>query len=134
MKKLFLALVCFVATFAFVSCGGSSTPADQAAEWIELVKAKDYKAFVETLNLQGETEEEIEQAKQFYLGMFEGKAEKTIAKHGGIESYTLVSEEVAEDGNSAKVEYELTYGDGTKDKTKFNMVKIDGEWKNEIKK
>lgn len=134
MKKLFFALVCFVASFAFVSCGGPSTPADVSADWIELVKAKDYKAFVETFNVTGESAEEIEQQKQFLLGMFEGKAEKSIAKHGGIDSYTLISEEVAEDGNTAKVEYEITYTDGTKDKTKFNMVKVDGEWKNDVKK
>lgn len=133
MKKLFFALVCFVASFAFVSCG-SSTPADVAADWIELVKNKDYKAFVETFNVTGDSAEEVEQQKQFLLGMFEGKAEKAIAKHGGIESYTLVSEEVAEDGNTAKVVYDITYTDGTKDKTKFNMVKVDGEWKNEVKK
>jgi hypothetical protein len=66
--------------------------------------------------------------------MLQSKAAKTFDKKGGIDSYTLVSEEIAEDGNSAKVEYEITYGDGSKDSTKFNMVKVDGDWKQEIKK
>ena len=53
---------------------------------------------------------------------------------GGIQSYTLVKEEIAEDGNSAKVEFEVTYGDGSKKTEKMNFVLVDGEWKQEIKK
>ena len=133
MKKLLFAIVCLVASFTFASCGGS-TPADEAAKCIELLKNKDYEGFVETIALKGETTEEIDQQKQFYIGMLQSKAEKTFEKKGGIDSYTLVSEEISEDGNSAKVEYEITYGDGSKDSTKFNMVKVDGDWKQEIKK
>jgi hypothetical protein len=133
MKKLLFAIVCLIASFTFASCGGS-TPADEAAKCIELLKNKDYEGFVETIALKGETTEEIDQQKQFYLGMLQSKAAKTFDKKGGIDSYTLVSEEIAEDGNSAKVEYEITYGDGSKDSTKFNMVKVDGDWKQEIKK
>lgn len=135
MKKLIFALVCFVASFAFVSCGSKeATPTSAAENSIELMKAKDYQGFIETIHFTGETPEEIEQQKQFYLGMIQGKADKTITKRGGIESYTLISEEIAEDGNTAKLQYELTYGDGTKDKSKFNMIKVDGKWMNEIKK
>ena len=80
------------------------------------------------------TPEEIEQAKQMYVSLFKDKGEKQMEKKGGIESYTLVSEELAEDGKTAKVKYDVTYGDGSVDTQKFNMVLVDGEWKQEMKK
>ena len=134
MKKILFAIVCLVASFTFASCGGGSTPADQGAKCIELLKDKDYKAFVETINFEGETAEEIDQQKQFFLELLTKKVDEMYETVGGIQSYTLVKEEIAEDGNTAKLQYELTYGDGTKDKSKFNMIKVDGKWMNEIKK
>ena len=54
MKKLLFAIVCLMASFTFASCGGS-TPADEAANCIELLKNKDYDGFVETINFKGDT-------------------------------------------------------------------------------
>lgn len=135
MKKLFFVLVCVFALMA-TSCGGNSaTPAGAAADCIELIKAKDYEGFVETINMgENATPEEIEQAKQMYVALFKDKGEKQMEKKGGIESYTLVSEEIAEDGNTAKVKYDITYGDGSVETQKFDMVLVDGVWKQEIKK
>ena len=134
MKKILFAIVCLVASFTFASCGGGSTPADQGAKCIELLKDKDYKAFVETINFEGETAEEIDQQKQFFLELLTKKVDEMYETVGGIQSYTLVNEEIAEDGNSAKVEFEVTYGDGSKKTEKMNFVLVDGEWKQEIKK
>lgn len=135
MKKLFFVLVCVFALMA-TSCGGNSaTPAGAAADCIELIKAKDYEGFVETINMsENATPEEIEQAKQMYVALFKDKGEKQMEKKGGIESYTLVSEEIAEDGNTAKVKYDITYGDGSVETQKFDMVLVDGVWKQEVKK
>lgn len=135
MKKVFLALVCVFALMA-TSCGGNSvTPAGAAAECIELIKAKDYEGFVETIKMsENATPEEIEQTKQMYVSLFKEKGEKQMEKKGGIESYTLVSEEIAEDGQTAKVKYDVTYGDGSTDTQKFNMVLVDGKWMQEVKK
>ncbi len=135
MKKVFLALVCVFALMA-TSCGGdSATPAGAAAECIELIKAKDYEGFVETIKMsENATPEEVEQVKQMYVSMFKEKGEKQMEKKGGIESYTLVSEEIAEDGQTAKVKYDVTYGDGSTDTQKFDMVLVDGKWMQEVKK
>lgn len=135
MKKLFFVLVCVFALMA-TSCGGNSaTPAGAAADCIELIKAKDYEGFVETINMsENATPEEIEQAKQMYVSLFRDKGEKQIEKKGGIESYTLVSEEIAEDGQTAKVKYDITYGNGSVETQKFDMVLVDGVWKQEVKK
>lgn len=135
MKKLFFALVCMFAVMAVTSCGGSSaTPAGAAADCIELIKAQDYEGFVETIHFGDATPEEIEQAKAMYVSLFKDKGSKQIEKKGGIASYTLISEEIAEDGQTAKVKYELTYGDGSTETQKFDMTFVDGEWKQVIKK
>lgn len=137
MKKIFIALVCMVAVLAATtSCGGgASTPAGAAADCIELLKAKDYEGFVETIKLnENATPEEIEQTKVMYVSLLKDKGAKQMEKKGGIASYTLLSEEIAEDGQTAKVKYEITYGDGSTDTQKFNMVLVDGEWLQEIKK
>jgi hypothetical protein len=78
--------------------------------------------------------EEQEQAKQMFLAMFDEKGSKMIDEKQGIVSYTLVSEEIAEDGKSAKVKYDITYGDGTTQTQIFELVLVDGVWKQQIKK
>lgn len=136
MKKLFLSLVCMIALITISSCGGSSaTPSDTAKEWIELIKAKDYESFVETIQPNEKaTPEEAEQTKQMYLSLFKDKGDKQIEKKGGIDSYSILSETIAEDGKTAKVEYEIVYGNGKKDKQSFDMVLVDGKWKQSVKK
>ena len=59
---------------------------------------------------------------------------KQMEQKGGITSYTLASEEIAEDGKTAKVAYETTYGDGSTDKMKLDLILVDGEWKPTINK
>lgn len=136
MKKLFLSLVCMIALITISSCDGSSaTPSDTAKEWIELIKAKDYESFVETIQPNEKaTPEEAEQTKQMYLSLFKDKGDKQIEKKGGIDSYSILSETIAEDGKTAKVEYEIVYGNGKKDKQSFDMVLVDGKWKQSVKK
>lgn len=136
MKKLFLSLVCMIALITISSCSGSSaTPSDTAKEWIELIKAKDYESFVETIQPNEKaTPEEAEQTKQMYLSLFKDKGDKQIEKKGGIDSYSILSETIAEDGKTAKVEYEIVYGNGKKDKQSFDMVLVDGKWKQSVKK
>ena len=91
-------------------------------------------AKMRTINFKGETQEEIDQQKQFFLELLTKKVDEMYEQSGGIESYTLVSEEIAEDGNTAKVVYEITYGDGTKKNETINLINVDGAWKQEINK
>ncbi|MBR5898613.1 MAG: DUF4878 domain-containing protein [Muribaculaceae bacterium] len=134
MKKLFFALVCMFAAMVVTSCGGSATPADAAADCIELMKAQDFEGIVESMYFGDITAEEQAQAKEMYVAMFNEKGAKQLEKLGGISSYALVSEEIAEDGQTAVVKYDITYGDGSVKNQKFNMVLVDGEWKQSAKK
>lgn len=137
MKKIFIAMFCMIAFLATTSCGGgnASTPSRAAEECIELLKARDYEGFVETIKVSGDaTPEEVEQVRTMYVSLLKDKGEKQMEKKNGIASYKLISEEIAEDGQSAKLKYEITYGDGSTDTQKFDMINVDGEWLQEIKK
>ena len=135
MKKLFVAVMCMGAMLATTSCGGgASTPAEAAADCLELMKDKDYEGFVETIKVEADTPEEAKQGKEMLVAMLKEKGDAMMEQKQGIASYTLVSEEVAEDGQTAKVVYDVTYGDGSTDKQKFDMVLVDGEWKQDLKK
>jgi acid phosphatase class B len=133
MKKLFFAIICLCVSFAFVACSGSS-PSGEAAKCIDYLKDKDYAAFVETINVKADTPEKEAATKQQLLEMLQGKGDKMYEKKGGIASYSLISEQIAEDGQIAKVEYEIVYGDGSKDNNSFKMVLVDGVWKQDISK
>lgn len=52
-----------------------------------------------------------------------------------IASCEILSEEIAEDGNTAVVKAKITYGDGTTDDQKFKLVKnADGDWRLDAQK
>lgn len=135
MKKLLFVLVCVFAIMATSCGGGSSTPTDATSDCLELIKAKDYEGFVKSLKMKDSaTPEEIEQAQQMYLALFKEKVDKQIEKKGGFASYSILSEEISEDGATAKVKYEIAYGDGSTDNQTMDLVCVNGEWKPEIKK
>lgn len=120
-----IALVAMVLCFA--SCGKPETPATIAEECIENIKNGDFDAFVETIDADEETKSQFKQ-------LFEAKGKEMIEKSGGIASYKIVSEEISEDGKTAKVKAEIEYGNGKKKDEKFNFVNVDGKWKQVIKK
>ena len=134
MKKVLFSLVCLVACLLVISCGGASTPADAAADCVELIKAQDYEALVETIDFSEVEADKVQESKDLFLALFKEKGGKEMEKKQGITSYTLVSEEIAEDGKSAVVKYDITYGDGSTQTNTFNMVLVDGEWKQSVKK
>ena len=134
MKKVLFSLVCLVACLLVASCGGASTPADAAADCIELMKAQDYEALVATIDFSEVEVDKQQESKDMFLALFKEKGGKEMKQKQGITSYTLVSEEVAEDGKTATVKYDVTYGDGSTKTNTFNMVLVDGEWKQSVKK
>ena len=137
MKKTFLLLTAIVlfATTLFSCGGGAATPSDAATKCVELMKAGDYEGLVNELAFdEGLSDEEIEQSKAMLIGMGKEKSEKKLAEKQGIVSYQVVSEEIAEDGNTAVVKVEITYGDGSTDTEKYDLKLVDGTWKPFIKK
>lgn len=62
------------------------------------------------------------------------KAGKELEKKGGLKSFEVLSEEIAEDGNSAVVKFKQVYGNGEESEDEQKMVKVDGKWLMDIGK
>ena len=107
MKKLFfISLAAIAMIVCMASCGGSKpTPSSITQDCIEYMKNGDYKAFVETLNVNDEQKAQFQQ-------LLEAKGKEAIEKQKGIVAYQIVSEEISEDGLKATVKAEIEYGNG----------------------
>jgi len=62
------------------------------------------------------------------------KAGKELEKKGGLKSFEVLSEEIAEDGNSAVVKFKQVFGNGEESEDEQKMVKVDGKWLMDIGK
>lgn len=127
MKRFALMIIATVfAAFSFVGCK-EATPSTITADCIEYIKAGDYEAYVNTFNMN---EEEKAQLKE----MFEKKGKETIDKMEGVASYEITEETISEDGMKATVKANITYGNGKSQESKFHFVKVEDQWKQEMKK
>lgn len=125
MKKL-VALFAVVAAFFAVSCGGPSTPGNAAIEVYKLMADGKYEKALDKFYVADPAERE--QFESMMLSLCKEKMEPQMAAKGGIEKIELVSEELSEDGKSARVTTKITYGDGSEKEDRTNMVNVDGEW------
>ncbi len=125
MKKL-VALFAVVAAFFAVSCGGSDSPGDVAIEVYELVADGKYEKALDKFYVADPAAKE--EFKSSMLSICEEKMKPQMEAKGGIEKIELVSEEISEDGKSARVTTKITYGDGTSEDERTKMVNVDGEW------
>ena len=102
---------------------------------MEAAKKGNYEKFVDGIAFKdGLSGEEIEQQKKMWISLLEEKGTKEFEKKGGIESIEIISEEIAEDGNSAVVKFKQTFGNGEVDEDSQTMVKKDGKWLMDINK
>lgn len=130
MKKTFFSQFAVMAmTLMMFSCGGGgNTPTKVVEKSIKYIQDKDYAAYVDLIEFKEEqnSKEDKEQFVEFLEGMFE----MTLEKKQGLASYEIISEEISEDGNSAVVVANITYGDGSSDEDKMKLIKnAEGEWK-----
>lgn len=136
-KNIFGFIVLAMMALLTWSCGGgdTATPTAVAEKAIECIQAGDYEGYVDLIAVKEADGKSIEEQKQQLTDLLKGKAASTIDKAGGIKSYEILSEEIAEDGNSAKVKAKLVYGDDSTKEQKFKILKTeDGEWKLDPKK
>lgn len=134
-KSVFGILALVVMTVCFWSCGGGNTPSKVVEKSIEYVKAKNYEAYVDLIQIEEKKGKSVEEQKEQLLALLQGKLDQTLEKQQGIASCEILSEEIAEDGNTAVVKAKITYGDGTTDDQKFKLVKnADGDWRLDAQK
>ena len=128
MMKLMIRLGMMAITLlAMVSCS-SSSPSGALEDYMSALQNKKYEKFVDGINISKGSPDEIKQAREGLVSMMEEKADKTLEKNGGIKSIEIISEEIAEDGNSAVVKFKQVYGDGTEKEDSQKMVKVGGKW------
>lgn len=134
-KSVFGILALVVMAVCFWSCGGCNTPSKVVEKSIEYVKAKNYEAYVNLIQIEEKNGKTVEEQKEQLLALLQGKLDQTLEKQQGIASCEILSEEIAEDGNTAVVKAKITYGNGTTDDQKFKLVKnADGDWRLDAQK
>ena len=125
MKKMFRLMAVAIVVLAFAACGKTASPESAAEACIKSYVKGDYKAMMDQYYFKKEvTQEQREQ----YAALIESKVAPELEKKGGVKSYTIGETTLAEDGQSAVVEYTIHYGDGTDDTDKMDVVLVDGKW------
>ncbi len=127
MKHLVLFLIAGIFVFGSISCNkGGSSPGDVVITVNKLMsegkfdKIPDYMA-----TKDGElTEEESGKVVSLY-SMSAGE----IKNKKGIKKTEILKEEIAEDGNSARVEYKIIFGDDSEEEDAQELINVDGQWK-----
>lgn len=125
MKKILSILSLALVALAFVSCSKNS-PEAVVEEYVTCLQKGQYE---EALDLFYFKKELTDSQKQQYAAMLRDKLGKEIDKKGGITGVEITNVEMAEDGNSADVDYTMKYGDGSAKSEKVKALKVDGTWK-----
>lgn len=132
MKKLAITVCAFALALVMTSCGGN-TPQKAAEKAVECIQDENYEGYVDMVYMKpDETKnaEDVKNSKQMLTALLKDKASKQKEKNGGIEKYETLSEEMAEDGNTAVVKMKITYGDGSEKEEDVKMRKDEnGDWK-----
>lgn len=129
MKKVLGLLSLIAVMFVMMSCGGSNTPSGVAEKAFKCMKDKDYKGYADLINIKNTGERTEAEVRQELTGLLTEKVSKSIEKDGEIESYKVLSEEIAEDGNTAMVKMQVIYSKGKTEETDVKLVKTEnGDW------
>lgn len=133
MKQLIRLGLMLIAVLAMVSCT-PSTPGTALKNYMSALSDKDYEKFIDGCNISEADSEKAKEIREGLIAMIQEKGSKTIEKKGGLKEVEIVSEEMAEDGNSAIVTYKQHYGDGSVKEYTQKMIKVDGKWLMDIGK
>lgn len=129
MKRMMYGLLAFVAIIV-MACS-SNTPGGAALKYYNDVKNGNYEAYVDGIAFK---EEITAEDKEQFVTLMKEKADKEYKKKEGISKVEMLSEEVAEDGQTATVTMKITYGNGETEESDVAMVLKDGAWKMDMKK
>ena len=140
MKKLFVVLFLGMMIVGFMTSCSTNSPSGVVKKQMECLKNKDAKGLVELIDLSDvtESEEELEKGKAELASMIESKGFKTVEKKGGIKSYEILDEDVAENpepGSLAIVTIKTVYNNGEEETEKVKLIMDnDKNWKMSLKK
>lgn len=134
MRKVFYFSLMIAAIFAMASCT-SETPGQAAVKYCQYLQSNDFDKFVEGIVFDEKvTPEQAKEQKEELKALLKDKGAKEFEKKGGLKKVEMISEEISEDGNSAKVKIKYTYGNQTTEEEDTEMIKRDGKWMMFMKK
>lgn len=130
MKKVFYFSMMVMAMFVMTACSSSSnTPGGALKKYSEYLKNGEYEKFVEGMAFKDSQDAaKVKEQKETLVSMLKEKLSKEYDKKGGIKDIEILSEQIAEDGNTAVVKTKYTYGNGETQEGEQKMVKQDGKW------
>lgn len=135
MKKLLSVIVVMAAVVLMAGCGSKTdTPSGVAEASIKCIMDKDYKGYVKLMTPanakeQAEDKDKFKEEQKAMEALLKEKIDKSIEKKGGIKSYEILSEELNEAGDKAKVKVKMIYGDGSEDEQTVKTKKDEnGKW------
>ncbi len=126
MKKIIGFIAMAAIALVMAACGGDNSPKGVAEQAVKCIQDKDYEGYVDLMRITEKEGQDVAETKQGIADLLRSKAESTLDKKGGIKSYEVLSETVADDGNSAVVQIKVTYGNGEEKTDDMKMVKSDG--------
>ena len=122
MKNLFRLMAMAIVVFAMTACGSkSATPEGAAKAFLKSYQKGDYVALVDQMYFSKQVSDED---KAQFAELLKGKVGPEVEKKNGIASYDIDETVIAEDGQSAKVNYTLHFGDGSESKDKKSKDSI----------
>lgn len=128
MKKISMSiLACGLLTIGLCGCGPSNTPEDVAEAAAKAVISNDYDKFVDYVYVkEGTSDEEEKQGKEQLSAMLKAKTGSEESKYTDCK---VLSCDLNDEGDKAKVEVEFTLKDGSTKTDKMPVRKgKDGKW------
>lgn len=127
--KMFLSIA-MMAVLTLSSCNGNS-PTDTAEKAAKCMQDGNYDGLADLVYIEEKEGEDIESQRKMISGLIGSLSSKTIDKKQGIRSYEVTGEEISEDGETATVRMDITYGDGSEKKDDVTSLRKDkdGKWK-----
>ena len=125
MKNLFRLMAMALVVFAMTACGKSSTPEGAAKAFLKSYQKGDYTALVDQMHFNKQVSDED---KAQFAELLKSKVAPEVEKKGGIASFDIDETKVAEDGQTAVVNYTIHFGDGSEGKDDMKLILVDGEW------
>ncbi|MDL2213890.1 DUF4878 domain-containing protein [Bacteroides sp. OttesenSCG-928-D19] len=131
MKKVFyFGLVVLAMTILAACSSGAGSPGKVAAKYATYLADGQYEKFLDGLAMpDNATPEEFKEQKDMLLSMLKEKGDQMIQERGKLQKVEVVSEDIAEDGETAKVKLLNTYEKGESEDQTFKMMKQNGKWK-----
>ncbi|MBQ6653143.1 MAG: DUF4878 domain-containing protein [Prevotella sp.] len=131
MKKLFAIVMSCVAAIVISSCTGaatdSNTPSGVAEKAMKCLQKKDYKGYVDLMDIKATDGSTVEQTKATYVAMLQNKFQEAEKKSGEMKDFQIVNEEIKDSTAVVKVAVNYDQKSDTTD-VKLKLTEKDG-WK-----